>query len=326
MAIKKHEHHIKYLSQSLLLEEKANPLILQILIAFFMFIILVFVIWASYMEVDEVTVAPGKIIPVEDIHKIQHLQGGVIKRVFVQNGDHVAKNTPLIELDEKDITSELRQNSLKLKSYIKKQKFLQEQVEIRSGLYKKGLNTKMSFLSLQAEESDLEGDITEISEIVDNLKRQLANLKIISPADGIVHGFSNKTQKAIIGASELIMEIIPKHRKLIAEVQISANDIGHIKKEQQVTLKFNTYDFGKYGGCIESLTNISPMTYLDSKTGRPYYKGTIELASNHLGNTDKYPIIPGMTLSAEIKTGKKTIIEYLLKPVFVSAKNALREK
>ena len=112
----------------------------------------------------------------------------------------------------------------------------------------------------------------------------------------------------------------------MAEIRISTDDIGHIKIGQKVTLKFRTYNFAKFGGLIEILKEISPMTLLDMK-GNPYYKGVITLSKNHLkGNAKMFPIIPGMTLDAEIKTGQKTIMEYLLKPVYLSAQQALREK
>lgn len=322
----KHENSIKYISQSLLLEEKTNPIILQFLIMFFVLVIASFIVWASYMDVDEVTVAPGKIIPVDEIYKVQHLEGGIIKRVYVKDGDYIKFGEPILELDGKSIKSELRLNQAKLNSYKRKLIYVKEQVKIRSKLFKKGLNSRMSFLSLLSEKSDVEGQILETNEVISELRSKVKRLGINAPASGIVHGFGSKTKDSIIGASELIMEIIPKDRRLIAEVQISANDIGHIKIGQKVTLKFNTYDFGKYGGKFEKLTSISPMTFLEPQSGKAYYNGTIALSSSFLGKIKRYPIIPGMTLVAEIKTGQKTIMEYLLKPVFISAKSALREK
>ena len=74
-----------------------------------------------------------------------------------------------------------------------------------------------------------------------------------------------------------------KERELLAEIRISTDDVGHIKKGQRVTLKFRTYNYAKFGGLVESLDEMSPMTLLDQK-GNPYYKGIIKLSKNHLSS------------------------------------------
>ena len=122
------------------------------------------------------------------------------------------------------------------------------------------------------------------------------------------------------------MEIVPEDSRLVAVIQISSRDIGHVKVGQPVTLKFATYNYGRYGGLEGSLTEISPTTFLD-RAGNPYYRASVTVDKNYVGSDPKrYPIMSGMTLTADIKTGSKTVLEYLLKPIYASAASALRER
>lgn len=316
----------RFLAQSVLLEESANPVMLKIITIILSLVVLAFIIWASFMRIDEVAIAPGEIIPIDSIHKIQHLDGGTIESLFVKEGDGVEKDQVLMALDGKILNSELSQAKTQLETFLNKQKYLQEELKIRKGLYKKGLNSKISYLVLQKEMSDLQGKINEKREIISRYNAQISRLQIKSPVDGVVHAIEAKTIGNVVEPGKTIMEIVPQKRELMAEIRISTDDIGHIKRDQPVTIKFRTYNFAKFGGLIEKLNEISPMTLLDAK-GNPYYKGIIKLSKNHLmGDAKMFPVIPGMTLDAEIKTGQKTIMEYLLKPVYLSAQQALREK
>lgn len=100
----------------------------------------------------------------------------------------------------------------------------------------------------------------------------------------------------------------------------------HVKVGQKVKLRVTAYDFSRYGIVKGELTDISPAAFLD-KTGTPYHKGIVALEQSYVGNTPGlYPVIPGMTLNADIKTGNKTMMTYLLKPIYASAKQSFRER
>lgn len=315
-----------YLSQSILLEEEANPVILKAITIFLSTIVCAFIVWASFMTIDEVSIAPGEIIPIDQVQKVQHIDGGTMDTLLVKEGDMVQVGQILMTLDGKILKSELLQAQTQLSTLIKKQKYLKEELKIRQGLFEKGLNSKISYLNLQKEMSDLNGNIKEKNEIISRYEAKINRLQIKSPIDGIVHHLNLKNIGNVVEPGKTIMEIVPQERALIAEIQISTNDIGHMKKNQKVTLKFKTYDYSRFGGMIEVLDEISPSTMLDPK-GKPYFKGIVKLSQNYLKNNLKtFPIIPGMTLDAEIKTGEKTIMEYLLKPVYLSSQRALTER
>jgi len=151
-------------------------------------------------------------------------------------------------------------------------------------------------------------------------------MKVRAPVTGWVHQLKYNTAGEVLVPGVTIMELVPRGAKLVAEIRIHPRDIGHVKPGDKVVLKFTAYDFARYGGLEGQLFKISASTYQDPK-GASFYRGIVMLKKTHVSDDPTLnPVMPGMTLLADIKTGKKTIIEYLLKPVFTSAKSAMRER
>ena len=93
-----------------------------------------------------------------------------------------------------------------------------------------------------------------------------------------------------------------------------------------VTIKVSVYDFTRYGTLEGKVERISPTTFADDE-GHRYYSGRIKLNNTHLGsNPEQNLLLPGMTVQADIITGKKSILNYLVKPVHVSLQSALTER
>lgn len=190
---------------------------------------------------------------------------------------------------------------------------------------------------LKKNESDVrERALTELSRVDDDLassdeqikrvQELLRQSEVRSPADGYIHGLKTHTVGGVINRGETIMEIVPREHSLIAEIHIAQRDIGHVKVGQKVKLRMTAYDFSRYGIAKGELTEISPAALLD-KNGTPYHKGSVVLEQAYVGATPGlYPVIPGMTLNADIKSGSKTMMTYLLKPIYASAKQSFQER
>ncbi len=179
-----------------------------------------------------------------------------------------------------------------------------------------------------------DGDIVEVGqkliEIFAPVSRGQSDyyekMMITSPIKGIVHGLKAHSVGEIIQQAATILEIIPIEEKYFAKIRIQPKDIGFVLVGQDVNLKFDTYEFSRFGGLKGTIMKLSATTFFE-KQGAPYYRAVIDLESNYLVVGDKQlPILPGMTLTADIKTGQKTVLEYLLKPIFSSATQAMRER
>ena len=125
-----------------------------------------------------------------------------------------------------------------------------------------------------------------------------------------------------------LMTIVPLDEQLLVEARISPRDIAFIHPEQDALVKITAYDYSIYGGLKGKVTVISPDTLRDEvKQDQFYYRAYIRTDSDKLVNkTGKnFAITPGMVATVDIRTGEKTVLDYLIKP-FNKAKEALRER
>ncbi len=170
-------------------------------------------------------------------------------------------------------------------------------------------------------------ELSQVEESVARLQDRVNRLEVVAPVRGYVQNLKAKTVGAVVPAGGQIMEIVPTDDDLLVETKINTRDIGHLSPGQRVIIKVASYDFVRYGSVNGTLKSVSATTYLDEKDNTPYYKGWVQLAHPWVGDqTAGNAILPGMTVQADIVTGQKTLLQYLLKPIHASVAQAFHER
>ena len=179
-------------------------------------------------------------------------------------------------------------------------------------------------------------DLAETEQQITKVTDRFARILIRAPSHGVVQEIVPKASGEVIKAGELIARIVPSGYELVAEVRIDTKDSGYVAVGSQAEIKFATYDsalFGTLHGVVEhvSATTFQPQPgqpFLPGQTTpEPYYKAIIRLPSDHIGTgTRRRPVSAGMSVQANIVTGSKSIIRYLLKPVLNSLDVAFSER
>ena len=172
----------------------------------------------------------------------------------------------------------------------------------------------------------VQNEMVENEVLIAKLTKQIERLELRSPAHGIVKGLEIHTIGGVIPPGQPLMEIVPLNEELLAEVKVSPGDIGHVKKGDEVTVKVTTFDFSRYGSIEGTITALSATTFT-SEQGTPYYKGMIKLKKHYVGNDPKKnQVLPGMIVNADVITGEKSLLAYLLKPIHRSLNSAFIER
>jgi HlyD family secretion protein/adhesin transport system membrane fusion protein len=430
----------RYLSQAIQLEESTNPVITRLTLITISAGIIAFIAWASFTNINEMAHTPGEVVPQGFQQVVQHLEGGIVAKIDVTEGDLVEKGQRLMSIDgtgskedleramSKQVTLNMQEERLRaytenrepdfsaftsftakaaikdqksffdgmVESRFEEQRVIEEQIkqkrqvigtlqsdlhtaqesynimkslfDKRSGLHKQGYVSDVKFLETQQQLNNTKGDIdqirsritvanSEISEFENRLKSLNANqrdevherldqlladkaqnaeligklrdrvkrLEVVSPTRGLVKGLTVNTVGAVIQPGQVLMEIVPLDEELMVQVKIQPQHIGHLKTGQDVQVKFSSFDFSRYGFVPGKITQISATTFTGEK-GERYYQGLVELERSHVGDDPHNLVLPGMTVMADIITGRKTILQYLLKPIHTSLKTAFTER
>lgn len=160
-------------------------------------------------------------------------------------------------------------------------------------------------------------------------KDKVEKTTILSPVDGIIKQLNFNTIGGVVRSGMDLIEIVPQSDSLVVEAKIDPKDIAFINPSQKVIIKITAYDFSIYGGLDGKIVEISAdsITEKDSKDGKSYYRVLVKTNKNYLEKRGKtYPIIPGMVASVDIVTGKKTILDFILKPILKVKQDSLHER
>lgn len=187
------------------------------------------------------------------------------------------------------------------------------------------IDAALNFRSEQQEKLNQAQDkLSAMTESAVGLEDRVNRTVVVSPVTGTVKTLGINTVGGVIQPGMDIVEIVPTEDSLLVEAKIAPQDIAFLRPELTAIVKFSAYDFTKYGGLEGVLEHISADTTQDEE-GNSFYIVRVRTEKHNFGKNEELPIIPGMTASVDIITGKRTVLEYMLKPILNAQNNALKE-
>ncbi|WP_261319046.1 HlyD family type I secretion periplasmic adaptor subunit [Microbulbifer agarilyticus] len=383
--------------------EEADDVLLsksgRIIWTFFLLIISL-VIWSYFAKVDEVSRGSGKVIPTSRAQVIQSLEGGILARLNVIEGDIVERGEVLAQLDPTKIRSNVQESEARFRAalasearlsaevngaelafpavlddyeellvkerklYHTRQRSLNDslsslgesrdlvkrELSITRSLVESGAASNVEVLRLSRQKSELDlkikdvhseymvrareelasvsAEVEALRSVIEGRADSLTRLTLKSPVRGIVKDIEITTIGGVLPPSGRLMEIVPLDDRLLVEAKISPRDIAFIHPGQDAKVKITAYDYSVYGGLDGKVTTISPDTIQDeAQPGEYFYRVLILTNEDALVNRSgkEFPIVPGMVATVDVRTGSKTVFDYIVKP-FNQAGEALRER
>ena len=405
-----------------------------------------FIVWAATAPLDSAVLASGVVVVEGQRKVVQHLEGGIVNKIYVKDGDTVNKGDVIILLDdtrakavleiikgqlyaayalearlisERDGTDEItfpdvllldnsentikimegqkqlfeaRRHSLGGQIDILRQKIAQYQEEITGlqaqqvsredqiALFEKELvgleklqsqkniaenfvlEKKRELAELKGEQGKYQADVARarqgigeaelsINQLSKNLREEvvlqlrdvqttiadleerlvtardvLDRTRITAPASGVVIGLSIHTEGGVVASGKSILEIVPQNEALIFEARVQLTDIDDIELGQLATVRLSAFSFRNNLLIQGEVINVSADRLTDPMTGDPYYGVEIKVHNEELAKLGNNRLMPGMPVEAQIKTGKRTMLDYIITPFKDSFARAFKEK
>ena len=357
-------------------------------------------LWAWFFKLEEVSTGTGKVVPSSKEQTIQSLEGGILTKLNVREGEIVTQGQILAQLDPTRLESNVgesasllmssRATSARLRAEVngtplsfpqevlKDTKLVKEETALYNSrranldesmaglrqalslieqelsmtepLVAKGAASEVEVLRLKREANNLRNQMNDIrnqyyvksreelskantdvetqQQVVRGKSDTLSRTVFKAPMRGIVKEIDVMTIGGVIPQNGKLMTIVPLDEQLLIEARISPRDIAFIHPGQEALVKVTAYDYSIYGGLKGKVTTISPDTIRDEvKQDQFYYRVYIRTNTDKLTNKagKQFRITPGMVATVDIKTGQKSVLDYLIKP-FNKAQEALRER
>lgn len=265
-----------------------------------LYIIIVFVlaavVWASVVRIDIVAVANGSVIPQGNIKPIQPASSGIVQNVFVKEGDPVEAGAALIQLD----AAEMRTRLFKLR---------QELETTQSQLRLMMVNQPIS------DTLEQRNRIARLQTEVSAAERMLRHTTITSPVKGIVTIMNVRSPGEVLQQGQTVAMIAPSDVPLVVETLVPDKDIAFIQKGLRAKLKFEAFPFQDYGLVEGTVIDVSPDA-VTNKDDATYYKVTIAPSKTQISSNETDVMLrPGLSVSAEIVTERRTVLSLILTPI-----------
>ena len=363
--------------------------------------LLAFFLWAWLFEIDEVSSGGGKVIPSSREQLIQSLEGGILDKLNVREGQIVEKGQVLAQLDQTRGESSVEESAARYRAALAASARLHAEIEghssidfpaeldawpqlkkaetalfhshraslnetvsglnqslalvrreldITRSLTSSGAASNVELLRLQRQAADLElkigearaaymvrtgeelakadADVRSLSSTVRGREDALVRMTLTAPVRGIVKNIDVTTIGGVVPPDGSVMTLVPLDDQLLVETRISPRDIAVIHPGQRALVKVTAYDYSIFGGLEGTVETIAPDTLRDEvKPEIVYYPVLVRTQSDALIDKagQRLPIVPGMVTTADIRTGRKTVWDYLTKPLN-KAREALRER
>ena len=186
------------------------------------------------------------------------------------------------------------------------------------------------FQDAQAELGKAQEDLAGVQQNMAQRKSQLELTELRAPVHGVVKNVRITTLGGVIRPGEEVMQIVPLEDDLVIQAKVSPADIAFLKPGQDVRVKIDAYDYTVYGELSGKLTYISADTLSeDLRQGeQPYYRAQVRTTGRQFSGRphEKLEIQPGMTATIEVKTGQRTVFQYLTKPIVKTFSQSLGER
>ena len=423
------------------MEERAPKTAWVLILSIFFLLMLAFG-WSQWAVVEEVTTGVGRVIPSQQLQVVQTLEGGILRKLLVREGDIVDKDQVLIEIDDTGFASELGELRQRRWSYLAQierlnaeakgsntvaknavlekhapflaktaaeafvaRKFkleeektilhqqliqqiqklaeftatqskleaslipLKKEIELTEKLRDQGVVPEVEFLRLERQLAEVEGELSVIRSSIPGaqagikeFENRIKNIEtafrtqarerllqaygelaiteeslkaaedkvsrtlLKAPVHGIINKINISSIGAVVAPGRDIIEIVPLDDTMLIEAKIRPQDVAFIGPDQEASIKLTAYDYTVYGSLQGKVERISADTISDAEN-QTFYLVTVRTNNTDLvRNGINYPIIPGMVAQVDIMTGKKTVFEYLIKPVTKMRQEAFRER
>lgn len=291
--------------------------------------------YALYLSNKEQFDSKIRILDEQLVQKIKEKDELYSKIKYLNNSYELInqEKNVLEPLNEKGIVSKvellkLRREANSIKDELEASKLGLSRLDSNISEYKNRINeSKQEFKnSAQKELNDITSKLNQSAKQNQGLEDQVKRTLIVSPVTGFIKKLNINTIGGSVQPAMDLVEIVPKEENLLIETKIKPEDIAFLKPGLKASIKFTAYDFAIYGSLDGEIEKISPDSTTTEKD-ETYYYIYIKTDKNYLGSKEKaLNIIPGMRGSADIITGQKSILTYLLKPIIKTKQYAFTEK
>lgn len=303
-------------------------------------------LWSGFAPLNSASHATGIVVTTSKKQNIQYRDGGILKALYVREGDHVKTGQILAQMDDNVLSASVSNLRAQKASYEKEVEVAQEFLKATRTLADQNYASKHQVLEAESKVAEYQSRVSSVSSQLAEMEEKLNRTVIKSPINGVITQLDVHTIGATIGGGQTIMTITPTEEELIIETFIPQKDIESVHVGLKAKIRIAAFKHRSVGMLDGIVTYVSsdvldvlqhaPRTSTDTmilgSTTQQHsgaYKAIISVDKDDLKKISKYKdyeLAPGMQADVTIVTGERTLIQYILDPILTTFWHAFSEK
>lgn len=285
--------------------------------------------WSYFALLDSAAIASGVVSVQFNSKTVQHLEGGIVKRLHAREGMKVDAGDVLIEIDsttarglKEELNNEYAAITAQKESYEQLEKSYSEEIVELKELLVEGFVDKKSLRTIQREHSlvmakiiDFSSGLRTVNEKLIIVEDQLERSLVRAPVKGTVLGLMVHTEGGVISPSTAILDIVPDDQALTIKAKVSPADVDRVHVGLKAEVRFSIFSQTTTPKLYARVVNFSADSLIDEQTGQSYFGAELELIPESVQDMVGLELLPGMQAEVIISIAERTLLQYLAKPI-----------
>ena len=304
---------------------QVRPFVIQGLVVIALLLGVV-VYWSWTAPIASAAIATGRVAIDTNRKSIQHLEGGIVKRIAVREGQKVNAGQTLLVLDDTKSRAKIALLSGRIVSGEQRLKLIDAEIKDIAKLFKKGLAHRPRLLALRRTRAELIGALVESRAELKAARDVINRALIRSPRNGTVVDLKVHTIGGVVAAGAILMYIVPSNEALVVEARVSPNDIDVVREGLDAQVRLTPFSARTVVPIPARVISVSADRMSDQQSGEGYYLARVRLSRPLADVAPGLKLYPGMPAEVMIVTGHRSVLQYLSAPIERSFRRAFREK
>ncbi|MFM1816330.1 MAG: hypothetical protein RLZ98_3025 [Pseudomonadota bacterium] len=281
--------------------------------------------WAAMTNINGAVVATAKVVVEANSKSVQHLEGGIVAKIDVREGQRVEKGQLLIALDPQRVDEKISGLRSQIRARKAQLELMQSELKDLEALEAKRLVPRTQMVKARREVAAMEGEIGELSSELARFGDDKRRLEVRAPIAGQVLGLQVHTLGGVVSAGQEVMRIVPAGAELIIEGRVDPADIDQVRPGQNVNIRLSSFNQRTTPEVKGTVTNVSGDLVTDERKEHQYYRVHVRLGPGQGARLGGKSLVPGMPADIFIETDSRTVLSYLMKPLSDQLQRALKE-
>lgn len=282
--------------------------------------------WAMIANIDGAVIAPAKVAVEANSKSVQHSEGGIVTSIAVRDGQTVARDQVLLTLDAADLNEKMK--ALRSQASARKEQLtlLKSELDDLLALEAKRLVPRSQVNGVRRQVSEMEGDYARLTAELATASTSKSRLEIKSPISGRVHKLGVHTVGGVVAAGQELAQIVPSDAALVLEARVNPNDIDQVRQGQPAHIRLSSFNQRTTPELAGQVLSVSADLVSDERKEQFHYLVQLKLDDGEIERLGGKSLVPGMPADVFIRTDRRSVMSYLMKPLTDQFARAFREE